>query len=528
MVFKKNNTLMRIRVFLFILIFYAQYAVCQQINPSIGEKKITILYTNDLHSHVEPLKVPWISHTRLLGGFANIATLVKKEKATNANTLYLDAGDYFCGPYISSLTNGEAIIDLMNYMNIDATTIGNHEFDYGWENAFTQLQKATFPIINGNIFLKGTETLFWNQPYKIITIDGVRIGIIGLHGKFAFYDTTSEEMVMSIEAKDEVFYLRKYIDELNNKVDLIVLLAHQGIPGRQSSSGSTDVARNLQTDIDLAQKVSGVDIIITGHAHQGTPQPLVSNGTLIVSTDALGIELGKLEISYNSESDKITSYKNTLDYLYDDEVEDDTTVLRVINVWKQKIMSITDEKVCTASSPLTRSYSEESFLGNIVADAMLHAYPEYDFALTNSGGLRQDVDAGLVTVGNLISAFPFPNTVVQLELIGSEIRALFEHGARLTNGVLQVSAGVEMAYDENKDHGSRMIKCNIKGKPLEDRRIYRVLTSNFLADGGDGFTTFRHAKSKKKTNIEILQTMVTYLKTFDEYIPKKEGRVIKI
>jgi 2',3'-cyclic-nucleotide 2'-phosphodiesterase (5'-nucleotidase family) len=163
-----------------------------------------------------------------------------------------------------------------------------------------------------------------------------------------------------------------------------------------------------------------------------------------------------------------------------------------------------------------------------VADAMLHAYPEYDFALTNSGGLRQDVDAGLVTVGNLISAFPFPNTVVQLELIGSEIRALFEHGARLTNGVLQVSAGVEMVYDEKKIVGSRMIKCIINGKPLEDRRIYRVLTSNFLADGGDGFTTFRHAKSKKKTNIEILQTMVTYLKTFDEYIPKKEGRVIKI
>jgi 5'-nucleotidase/UDP-sugar diphosphatase len=445
---------MKIKFLLLLLSIYVQIAHTQDITPSLNEKKITILYTNDLHSHVEPLKVPWISHTRLLGGFANIATLVKKEKATNANTLYLDAGDYFCGPYISSLTNGEAIIDLMNYMNIDATTIGNHEFDYGWENAFTQLQKATFPIINGNIFLKGTETLFWNQPYKIITIDGVRIGIIGLHGKFAFYDTTSEEMVMGIEAKDEVFYLRKYIDELNNKVDLIVLLAHQGIPGRQSSSGSTDVARNLQTDIDLAQKVSGVDIMITGHAHQGTPDSLwYSNGTLIVSTDALGIELGKLEISYNSVSQiKLLPIKIRSITLYDDEVEDDTTVLRVINVWKQKIMSITDEKVCTASSPLTRSYSEESFLGNIVADAMLHAYPEYDFALTNSGGLRQDVDAGLVTVGNLISAFPFPNTVVQLELIGSEIRALFEHGARLTNGVLQVSAGVEMVYDENKDH----------------------------------------------------------------------------
>ncbi len=519
---------MKIRVFLFILVMHSQFSVCQQINSALHEKKITILYTNDLHSHVEPLKVPWISHTRLLGGFANIATLVKKEKASNANTLYLDAGDYFCGPYISSLTKGEAIIDLMNYLNVDATTIGNHEFDYGWENAFVQLKKATFPILNGNIFLKGTDSLFWNQPYKILTIDGVRIGIIGLHGKFAFYDTTSEEMVMGIEAKDEAFYLRKYIGELHTRTDLIILLAHQGIPGRQSSTGSTDVARNLQADIDLAQKVAGVDIMITGHAHQGTPQPLVSNGTLIVSTDALGIELGKLEISYDTRSDKITAYKNTLDYLYDDEVEDDTTLLRVINEWKQNIKSITDEKVCMASAPLTRSYSEESPLGNIVADAMLQAYPEYDFALTNSGGLRQDVDAGIVTVGNLISAFPFPNTIVQLELLGGEIRALFEHGAKLTNGVLQVSGGVAMAYDEKKDIGSRLIKCNINGKALEDTRIYKVLTSNFLADGGDGFTSFRKAKSKKKTNIEILETMVSYLKTFDEYVPKTEGRVIKM
>lgn len=495
---------------------------------SVHEKKITFLYTNDLHSHVDPLKVNWISDTRMLGGFANIATLVKKEKASNANTLYLDAGDYFCGPYISSLTNGEAIIDIMNYMSIDATTIGNHEFDYGWENAYEQLKKAKFPIINGNIFLKGTETLFWNHPYKILTLDNVRIGVIGLHGKFAFYDTTSEEMVQGVEVKDEVFYLKKYIAELDNKVDLIVLLAHQGIPGKQSSSGSNDALRNLKTDIELAQKVNGIDIMITGHAHQGTPQPIISNGTLIVSTNALGIEVGKLEICYNSMSDKIFAHKNTLEYVYDDEIEDDTTLLRVINDWKQKMKSITDEKVCMVPVALTRSYSEESFLGNIVADAMKHSFPETDFAVTNSGGLRQDIDAGNVTVGKLISAFPFPNTVVEVELSGSQIKSLFEHGAGLTNGVLQVSAGLEIVYDENKNLGSRIIKCNIHGKNLDENRTYRVLTSNFLADGGDGFNTFREAKSIKKTNLEVLQTMVNYLKTFEIYEPKIEGRVVKL
>ena len=219
----------------------------------------------------------------------------------------------------------------------------------------------------------------------------------------------------------------------------------------------------------------------------GHAEPLISNGTIIVSTDAYTIELGKLEITFDEKTDKITSYKNTFDYLFDDEVPDDPVMSTVITRWNDKLKAITDEKVTTATTANTRSYSEESVMGDMVADAMLNAHPEFDFAVTNSGGLRQDIDAGAVTVGELISAFPFPNTIVQLEMKGSDMRQIFEHGAGLTNGILQVSKGVEMIYDENKPIGSRVVKCNIKGVPLDDNKTYKVLTSNFLADGGDGF-----------------------------------------
>ena len=122
-------------------------------------KKFTLLYTNDLHAHLEPHNVKWIHETRSVGGFANIATLVKKEKASNPHTLYVDAGDYFTGPYISSLTKGEAVIDVLNTLPLDATCIGNHEFDHGWENVPAQFKKAKFPILNGNIFVKSTQSL---------------------------------------------------------------------------------------------------------------------------------------------------------------------------------------------------------------------------------------------------------------------------------------------------------------------------------------------------------------------------------
>jgi 2',3'-cyclic-nucleotide 2'-phosphodiesterase (5'-nucleotidase family) len=492
------------------------------------EKKLTILYTNDLHAHLEPQIVPWADKTRPVGGFANIAALIKREKKANLNTVYFDAGDFFAGPNFSFLTKGEAVIDAANYLGLDAACVGNHEFDYGWQNAVEQFKKAKFPLLNGNIFLKGMDKLHWNHPYIIKNVNGIRLGIIGLHERFAFYDTTSAEMVKGVEARDEKVYLRKYIEELRPKTDLIILLVHIGIPGTQSSRGEQDVARNHQHDIQLAKDVPGVDLMITGHPHSGTPEPLISNGTIIVSTDAYTIELGKLEITYDAKKRKIIGYKNHLDFLYDDEVPDDPEMVKVINKWKDKLKVITDERVTNIAAPLTRSYSEESVMGNMVADAMLDAQPDYDFAITNSGGLRQDIDAGAVSVGQLISAFPFPNTITQLEMKGSDMRQIFEHGASLTNGILQVSKGVEIVYDEKRPIGSRIVKCSIKGVPLDDNRTYKVLTSNFLADGGDGFLVFKKTLFYKNTGVDIVQAMIKYLKRFETYQPKLQGRVRKL
>ena len=111
---------------------------------------------------------------------------------------------------------------------------------------------------------------------------------------------------------------------------------------------------------------------------------------------------------------------------------------------------------------------------------------------------------------------------------GSDMKEIFEHGATLTNGILQVSKGVEVVYDETKPFGSRIVICRINGVPLNDSKTYKVLTSNFLADGGDGFLTFKRAASYKNTSVEIVQSMIKYLKKFETYEPKIEGRVRKL
>lgn len=118
-------------------------------------KDLTILYTNDIHAKVDPYIARYIDEERAVGGFANLATYIKQEKAVQPeSTIVLDAGDYFSGSTVDTLTEGEAIIDIMNTMGYDVASIGNHEFDYGWDNTLVQLAKANFEILLGNVSTK--------------------------------------------------------------------------------------------------------------------------------------------------------------------------------------------------------------------------------------------------------------------------------------------------------------------------------------------------------------------------------------
>ncbi|MCU6330298.1 bifunctional metallophosphatase/5'-nucleotidase [Enterobacter quasiroggenkampii] len=477
-------------------------------------KDVTLIYTNDLHAHVEPYKVPWIADgKRDVGGWANITTLVKEEKAKSKATWFFDAGDYFTGPYISSLTKGKAIIDIMNTMSFDAVTIGNHEFDHGWDNTLLQLSQAKFPVVQGNIFYQNSNKLFWDKPYTIIEKDGVKIGVIGLHGVFAFNDTVSAATRVGIEARDEIKWLQSYLYELKGKVDLTVLLVHEGTPARQSSMGGTDVRRALDKDIQTASQVKGLDILITGHAHVGTPEPIKVGKTLILSTDSGGIDVGKLVLDY-TKPHQFTMKKFELKTIYADEWKADPQTKRVIDGWNKKLDEEVQKTVAQSPVELTRAYGESASLGNLAADALLVAAGKNtQLALTNSGGIRNEIPSGAITIGGVISTFPFPNELATMDLTGKQLRTLMEHAAGLTNGVLQVSKGVEMKYDSSKPIGQRVVSFTLNGKPIEDATVYHIATQSFLADGGDGFTTFTEGKTRNTTGgYYVSNAVIDYFK----------------
>lgn len=478
-------------------------------------KDVTIIYTNDLHAHVEPYKVPWIADgKRDIGGWANITTLVKQEKAKNKATWFFDAGDYFTGPYISSLTKGKAIIDILNTMQYDAATIGNHEFDHGWDNTLLQLSRAKFPIVQGNIFYEDSSKSFWDKPYTIVEKDGVKIGVIGLHGVFAFNDTVSAATRVGIEARDEIKWLQRYIDELKGKVDLTVALIHEGTPARQSSMGNTDVRRALDKDIQTASQVKGLDILITGHAHVGTPEPIKAGNTLILSTDSGGIDVGKLVLDYQEKPHQFTVKNFELKTIFADEWKPDPQTKQVIDGWNKKLDKVVQQTVAQSPVELTRAYGESSSLGNLAADALLFtAGKDTQLALTNSGGIRNEIPAGAVTMGAVISTFPFPNELVTMDLTGKQLRSLMEHGAGLSNGVLQVSKGLEMKYDSSKPIGQRVTVLTLNGKPIDDATVYHIATNSFLADGGDGFAAFTEGQARNTSGgYYVSNAIVDYFK----------------
>ena len=480
---------MKLRQLFWILI--ASFTLC------LGARDVTILYTNDLHAHLVPYKLPYVDKNRAIGGFANIATYVKQQKRLNPATFYFDAGDYFTGPYLSSLTKGRAVIDVMNTMGFDAVSIGNHEFDHGWDNTLVQVSRAKFPVLLGNAFYQDSQVPFWNIPYTILEKGGVKIGVIGLHGRFAFYDTVSAERRIGIDVRDEIPYLQKYLDEIRSKVDITVLLIHEGTPARQSSLGNQDVERALDQDIQTAKQVRGLDVLITGHAHVGTPKPIVVGKTLVMSTDSGGINVGKLVLNVDDKTRKLKVSHFELKTIFADEWTPDPQSQEVILAWQAKLDAEAKRKIGRTSVPLTRAYGESSPLGNLAADAILATMPEAQLGITNSGGIRADIQQGEVTLGDVLSAFPFTNEIVAMEVTGRQIKALMEHAAGVTNGVLQVSHGFEMRYDSSLPLGQRVKSITLNGQPIRDEASYRIVTSSFLADGGDGFSTFVQGRNRK-------------------------------
>jgi 5'-nucleotidase len=261
---------------------------------SSRQRHVTILHTNDVHSHIEPFPKSHSDYANL-GGVARRATLVERIRKENPNTLLFDAGDIFQGTPYFNFYGGELEFKLMSMLKYDASTIGNHDFDNGIEGLFAQLPNANFKLLSANYDFSNTLMDGHVKPYEIYVVDGIKIGVYGLGIKL-------EGLVIQKLYK-ETQYLDPYEMALDNErilkedeqCDLVICLSHLGYNYKDEGRPN---------DLKMAASTLHTDLVIGGHTHTFLEKPTViknrnDKDVLVNQVGCFGINLGRIDFYFN-------------------------------------------------------------------------------------------------------------------------------------------------------------------------------------------------------------------------------------
>lgn len=262
-------------------------------------KKITILHTNDVHSHIDPFG-PEDGRNPNKGGVARRAGLIASLRKENPNTLLLDAGDIFQGTPYFNYYGGELEFKLMSMLKYDAATIGNHDFDNGIEGLYAQLPHAKFDFISSNYDFSNTVMDTHVKPYKTFMVDGIKIGIFGLGIELAgLVDKNMYKETIYLNPLEIAQDMSKTLKE-KEKCDLIICLSHLGYNYRDSEKPD---------DLKLAKATKDIDLIIGGHTHTFLDKPTVvknleGKNMLVNQVGCYGINLGKIDFYFDLDKNK--------------------------------------------------------------------------------------------------------------------------------------------------------------------------------------------------------------------------------
>jgi len=262
-------------------------------------KKITILHTNDVHSHIDPFG-PEDGRNPNQGGIAKRATLIEGLRAQNPNTLLLDAGDIFQGTPYFNYYGGELEFKLMSMLKYDAATIGNHDFDNGIDGLYAQMPHAKFDFVSANYDFSNTIMDTYVKPYKTFIKNGIKIGVFGLGIQLAgLVDPNLYKETVYLNPVETAQDMSRILKE-NEKCDLTICLSHLGYNYR---------SEDIPSDLSLAKQTKDIDLIIGGHTHTFLPKPTIAKNSvdqnvLVNQVGCYGINLGKVDFYFDSDKNK--------------------------------------------------------------------------------------------------------------------------------------------------------------------------------------------------------------------------------
>lgn len=505
--------------------------------------QLRVLHVNDTHANIEntPRQI----------------TAINEHRNGNTNNLLLHAGDVFSGTLYFNEFKGLADLELMNLAGFDAFTFGNHEFDLGTETLLPFVQSAEFPFVSANVDFSDDALMkrLQNNTYTakphdgkiydgiIKNVNGEKVGIFGL----TTAETTSISSPGDVKFEEYINSAKASVKAFKKQgVDKIIALTHIGY-----NDGGGD------NDLELANQVEGIDIIVGGHSHSQLNEPVVvdkyKEPTVIVQANEYSKYLGELDVSFDKKG-KVIAYDGELISIDAKNTEgsyifaEDPAAAQILAKYKPIVDAKKKQVVGTTAVDLIggnpAARTGETNLGNLIADGMLDKAkainPNTVIALQNGGGVRTTLKAGPITLADVMTVLPFSNALAIMEISGAELKTALEHSVSAapsaSGGYLQV-AGMRFTYDSSKPVGTRVqsVEINQNGEytSLVDTQNYFAATNIFTAKGGDGYSVFADIYADGRVSepgFVDWEIFSDYIQSFPEQTvsPNVEGRIIDL
>lgn len=478
--------------------------------------KVVVLHTNDVHGAIQ--------------GYAKIVALRESFEKLGAEVILADAGDFSQGDPRVNLSSGADAITMMNAAGYSVATLGNHEFDYGYERLRENLSKAEFRLICANIFENGTTVL---EPHWIYTAkNGAKIGFFGLDTEESKTKANPNKSIgLTFCGGDDMYRIAaEQVQELRQEgADVVIALTHLGVDKESAPAGNRS--------LDLWNSGAGMDLVIDGHSH--TSMTSGENGEVIQSTGShfgyigavvIGAD-GKIEDHYLMDTKLIEADEASAAEIEEKKIEERVDAELQVKVCSSEVILDGDWYACRSQETNSGDLVTDAMLWQIRKDPALLKVPEdHLIAIMNGGGIRETIPAGDVTKKNINLVYPFSNTLRVTYVTGEELLELLEASTFCTPepvGGFPQTGGIEWTIDTTKEFddggeypGStfhapdsirRVTVKSVNGRPFRPEDTYAVICSDFLASGGDTYFVLA-TKEGYDTGLMIDDVMIAYIR----------------
>lgn len=509
---------------------------------------INLVALNDFHGNLEPSTFTFTPPggaapvTLQAGGAAAMSGALAAWRREDPHLLFVAAGDLVgASPALSSMWADEPAIEAMNMLGLAASSLGNHEFDAGSAELLRQQHGgcvsprpakacqlaptfggATFQYLGANVVVTKTgQTLV--PATSIVDVKGVKIGLIGAVLK----DTASVALASSIAGltfQDEAEAINGTIAGLRAAgATVFVVLIHEGGHTNEPFH-QVDCSQLKGPIVGIVDKLDpAIRVVVSGHSHTGYQCKV--GGRLVTQADMGGHLLTRITMAVDARTHVLANVTVKNEVINPDAYPAAPAMAAFLAKVRARSAAVLARPVATLGLPvIVRKGNDagESPLGDLIADAIVAASAGQgaQVGFMNGGGIRKDLESGpglVASFGNVQAVLPFGNTLVAFDLTGAQLTALLEqqwdHPASGFDSVLQVSSGFSYRWDKTLPVGHRVIPGSIKinGVAVEDGKTYRVVANNFLAEGGDNFTTFAKGTRRVATDIGDLDALLAYL-----------------